>query len=234
MVPSTDFFRMKLITPAIASEPYTAEALPVRISTRSIIPSGRLPMSVKLLRLLSGSGKSAIRRPLTSTSVWLGPRPRRSTAWAPGVDWALVVFCWPCTLPLFWLSERSRSGTEVRPAAWICSEDTTVIGAGPSTCARGMREPVTWTASRLVTGASAAACAGRACGAGRAGAAGLAAAPFGTINIAPEASRWARKPLPLSSASSDCGDAACPLRPALRAPLSWSARYTSWVPVCRA
>ena len=109
-------------------------------------------MSVKLLRPLSGSGKSAMRRPLISTRVWLGPRPRRSTACAPGVDCAPVVFCWPCTLPLFWLSERSTSGTEVKPAERICSALITVIGAGPSICARGMREPVTWTASMLVTG----------------------------------------------------------------------------------
>ena len=227
VVPSTDFFRMKLITPAIASEPYTAEALPVRISIRSIMPSGMLPMSVKLLRLLSGSGKSAIRRPLTSTRVWLGPSPRRSTACAPGVDCALVVFCCPCTLPLFWLSERSTSGTVVRPAAWICSAVTMVMGAGPSTCARGMREPVTCTASRLVTGASACAAGLRA-----GGAAGALAA--GTISTAPEASRRAVKPLPASRASSACAEAACPRSPLLRAPFSWSARYTSWVPVWRA
>ena len=36
VVPSAFFFRMKLMTPEIASEPYTADALPLRISTRSI------------------------------------------------------------------------------------------------------------------------------------------------------------------------------------------------------
>ena len=217
---------MKLITPAIASEPYTAEALPVRISIRSIMPSGMLPMSVKLLRLLSGSGKSAMRRPLISTRVWFGPMPRRSTACAPGVDCALVVFCWPCTLPLFWLSERSTSGTEVRPEALICSAVTTVIGAGPSTCARGMREPVTWMVCRSVTGVSCGACCAAAGAAGTGGraVAGAALACAGTITTAPEASRRALKPLPLSSASSACGEAGWPCRPALRAPLSWSAR----------
>ena len=185
---------MKLITPAIASEPYTAEALPVSTSTRSIMPSGMLPMSVKLLRLLSGSGKSAMRRPLISTRVWFGPRPRRSTACAPGVDCALVVFCWPCTLPLFWLSERNTSGTEVRPAAWICSAVIRVIGAGPSTCARGMREPVTCTVSKSVTGASAGAdCGGAACAARGGVVAGAArVVAWGTITTAPEASRCAR------------------------------------------
>ena len=186
-------------------------------------------MSVKLLRLLSGSGKSAMRRPLTSTRVWFGPMPRRSTACAPGVDCALVVFCWPCTLPLFWLCERSTSGTVVRPEALICSAVTTVIGAGPSTCARGMREPVTCTVSRLVTWVSPLACAFGVAAARGAGA-GAGAAAAGTISTAPEASRWARKPLPFSSWSRPPWLETAPRTPALRAPLSWSARYTSWVP----
>ena len=37
------------MTPEIASEPYTAEALPLRISTRSISVVGMFEMSVKLL-----------------------------------------------------------------------------------------------------------------------------------------------------------------------------------------
>jgi len=55
-VPSTFFFRMKLITPEMASEPYTAEALPERISTRSISDVGMLEMSVKLLLPLYDCG----------------------------------------------------------------------------------------------------------------------------------------------------------------------------------
>ncbi|MNY18496.1 hypothetical protein D3C86_1518760 [compost metagenome] len=50
--------------------------------------------SVKLLWPWKGRGKSAMRRPLTSTRVWLGPRPRRSTCWAPGVKEAPDEDCW--------------------------------------------------------------------------------------------------------------------------------------------
>lgn len=110
-----------------------AEALPVSTSMRSIIPSGMLETSVKLLRPLNGIGKSAIRRPLTSTSVWFGPRPRRSTCWAPGEKSAPLEDCWLCVSPPFWVIARSTSGTLVKPLERICSALITVIGAGPST-----------------------------------------------------------------------------------------------------
>ncbi len=128
-----------------------AEALPVSTSMRSIIPSGMLETSVKLLRPLNGIGKSAMRRPLTSTSVWFGPRPRRSTCWAPGEKSAPLEDCWLCVSPPFWVIARSTSGTLVKPLERICSALITVIGAGPSTWARGMREPVTCTASSCCT-----------------------------------------------------------------------------------
>ncbi len=124
-----------------------AEALPVSTSMRSIIPSGMLETSVKLLRPLNGIGKSAMRRPLTSTSVWFGPRPRRSTCWAPGEKSAPLEDCWLWVSPPFWVIARSTSGTLVKPLERICSALITVIGAGPSTWARGMRDPVTCTAS---------------------------------------------------------------------------------------
>ena len=118
---------------------------------RSIIPIGMLETSVKLLRPWKGIGKSAMRRPLTSTRVWLGPRPRRSTCCAPGEKSAPLEDCWLWVSPPFWVIERSTSGTLVKPLAWICSAVMTVTGAGPSTCARGMREPVTCTVSSCCT-----------------------------------------------------------------------------------
>ena len=78
-----------------------ADALPLRISTRSISPTGMFEMSVKLLLPLNGSGKSAMRRPFTSTSVWFGPSPRRSTCWAPGVKSAPDALCWLWVSPPF-------------------------------------------------------------------------------------------------------------------------------------
>ncbi|WGG53645.1 hypothetical protein [Rugamonas sp. DEMB1] len=58
------FFRMKLRTPAMASEPYRVEAPSVRISTRSTADSGML---ARLTALPVPYG--AMRRPFSSTSV---------------------------------------------------------------------------------------------------------------------------------------------------------------------
>src|SRR5471032_2867966 len=56
VVPSAFDFRMKLMTPEIASDPYTAESLPLSISTRSISEVGMLEISVKLLDPLYDCG----------------------------------------------------------------------------------------------------------------------------------------------------------------------------------
>src|SRR5690606_15410990 len=127
-----------------------------------------------------------------------------STCCAPGVKSELLIDCGLWVEPLFWVIDRITSGMLVKPWALICSAVTTVIGEGPSTCARGMREPVTCTVSRSVTGLSAAE-AGGCCavppGAG-VDAGEVDCAPAGTITTAPEGSRWARNPLPRSNASS--------------------------------
>ncbi len=213
---------MKLTTPEIASEPYTAEALPLRISMRSIIPSGMLEMSVKLLRPLNGSGKSAMRRPLTSTRVWLGPSPRRSTCWAPGEKSAPLADCWLWVSPPFWVIARSTSGTVVKPLALMSSAVMVVIGAGPSTWARGMREPVTCRRSRSV-GASLSAC-GAGAGFGRAPGAGRGVASWRAISRAPEASRRATRPLPSSRRSAACAGLSSPRTPRVCRPASCSGR----------
>src|SRR3546814_5136948 len=132
-----------------------AEALPVSTSMRSTMPSGMLEMSVALTPPSIGRGKSARRRPLTSTRVWFGPRPRRSTCCAPGVKSELLIDCGLWVAPLFWVMDLITSGMLVKPLALICSAVITLIGEGPSICAHGMREPVTCTACSSVVSGSA-------------------------------------------------------------------------------
>src|SRR3546814_5755137 len=62
-------------------------------------------MSVALTPPSIGRGKSARRRPLTSTRVWFGPRPRRSTCCAPGVKSELLIDCGLWVAPLFWVMD---------------------------------------------------------------------------------------------------------------------------------
>ena len=69
---------MKLIAPAMASEPYTAEAPPVAISTRSMSMSGMMPMSERPVTLAGMK-----RLPSTSTRVRTEPKPRKSGASTP-------------------------------------------------------------------------------------------------------------------------------------------------------
>ena len=221
VVPSAWSFRMKFTTPEIASEPYTAEALPVSTSMRSIMPIGMLEMSVKLLRPLNGSGKSAMRRPLTSTRVWLGPSPRRSTSSAPGEKSAPLEDCWLCVSPLFWVIARITSGTLAKPAALISCAVTTVTGAGPSTCTRGMREPVTCTSSSRVACSGSGSAESLPAGAGADGGAVRRAAL--TITTAPDSSCCMVKPLPASSRRSASSVDSVPRTPAVRSPRSWSA-----------
>ena len=74
-LPAVEFFlRMKLITPATASEPYSAEAPSVRISTRSTASSGmlsRLTANPPPMLEPAFSACPATRCPSISTSVYL-------------------------------------------------------------------------------------------------------------------------------------------------------------------
>ncbi len=72
--PSKSFFRMKFTTPAMASAPYTAEAPPVIVSTRSMAADGMVLMS-----MISAAFAGCARRPSISTRVRFGPMPRRFT-----------------------------------------------------------------------------------------------------------------------------------------------------------
>ena len=76
---------MKLITPPIASEPYTAEAPSRRISTRSSAASGieLRSYSVELPSFGSAYATGVIRRPLSRISVELDDSPRSEAVDTP-------------------------------------------------------------------------------------------------------------------------------------------------------
>jgi hypothetical protein len=78
--PSKSSFRITLTAPAIASEPYTADAPPVMMSTRSINAVGIIDVSTS-----PSSLNGTVRRPFMRTSVRCEPRPRRSIVAAPCV-----------------------------------------------------------------------------------------------------------------------------------------------------
>ena len=84
---------MKFTTPAMASEPYTAEAPPVTTSMRSISAAGIWLMSGEGFGLPVLGSPTPSRRPSTSTRVRCGPRPRRFTVvMPPGLrQWVAVV-----------------------------------------------------------------------------------------------------------------------------------------------
>ena len=72
--PSKSSLSTKLTTPASASAPYTAEAPPVIVSTRSMAADGIVFKST-----ISAAFAGCARRPSTSTSVRFAPMPRRLT-----------------------------------------------------------------------------------------------------------------------------------------------------------
>ena len=76
-------FKIMLITPAIASEPYCAEAPSLKTSTLSIAAVGILFISVPTspfpgVSLIYTNALWFLRLPFTSTSVLLGPKPLKS------------------------------------------------------------------------------------------------------------------------------------------------------------
>ena len=81
IVLSSPFLVMMLITPATASEPYSAEAPSLRISTRSIADKGILFRSKADTAPRVPAGPA--RRPFNRIRVRFAPRPRRPTVSAP-------------------------------------------------------------------------------------------------------------------------------------------------------
>ena len=128
-----------LIAPPTAPSPYsTAAELPRRISTRSMLSSGRLTNSTAAMSM------SLRRRPLTSTSEFCAPRapnPRISTvARAPAVppnrsrNW--IPAAWPRNSGNVCAGEREMSSavytvTACGVSAWPrCGRDTVISSAG--------------------------------------------------------------------------------------------------------
>ena len=133
--------RMKLTTPATASEPYTAEAPPVTTSTRLTSIWGSESTST-VPPWLDG----ATRRPSTRIRVRAAPRARR---------FSVLELPLPEPLPWLrgvWLPMKSgslfkASGMVVGVVAWSCSVLTAVIGVGDRVMSEMTREPVTVTCS---------------------------------------------------------------------------------------
>ena len=140
--PSNSFFSLRLTTPLIASDPYTADAPPVMISTVSIRAGGMT------LRSGTPSPLPGINRiPSTRTSVRAVPRPRRSTFASP-----------PLTEPSVMLDVLVADGTNCGSAFSVVSTVTDPVrsnaawgtdtnGLADSKSRRGMREPVTTISS---------------------------------------------------------------------------------------
>ena len=135
------------MTPAIASEPYSVDAPSFSTSMRSIIAAGICEMSCRPPVVMPN------RLPLTSISVRLGPRLRRSMYAPPTASPAargavrltaglpaLVMFC-------------RISATELKPCFWMSSREITRTGAAVSTSTWRMRDPVTSMRSNVVGGA---------------------------------------------------------------------------------
>jgi hypothetical protein len=157
---------MMLITPAMASDPYSAEAPSFRISTRSIAETGIALMSTKFVVMLSAKGLIATRRPLTSTRVASAPRPRRLIEAAPlAVESWLLPRVENAPLPFEGIFSMSCCRF-ANPDLSMASRSITSTGlALAKSDERAMRDPVTITVS---VGSSADCCA-------RAGAARLVA-----------------------------------------------------------
>ena len=83
------------------------------------------------------------RRPLTSTSVRVAPRPRSEMFCVPSLPLVLVVMLRSAP-PSEEVMLKSTSPTEVRPVPSMAARSIVRTGDGPSTsAARGMRLPVT-------------------------------------------------------------------------------------------
>ena len=127
------------MTPAMASEPYTAEAPPVTTSTRSIRPAGMVPMSTT-----PEVDEAGTRSPSTRIRVRCGPRPRRSRVEKDSPPWLFDTRVLP---GMICGSSLSRVSTVTVPVRSNCSALTVVTGLGASRSGRAMREPVTTIAS---------------------------------------------------------------------------------------
>jgi hypothetical protein len=131
--------RMMFTTPDTASEPYSAEAPPVRTSTWSTIWDGIWLVSTS--PVLSAGTR---RLPSTRTRVRFTPRLRRSTVAIPAVPLSTVL---PSPSSTVDGSERSVWPMLVEPWSLNSCWPTAETGLVEYRPCCGMREPVTTTTS---------------------------------------------------------------------------------------
>ncbi len=113
-------------------------------STRSTAAVGIAPRSTESLAPVPPATK---RRPLSSTSVRRGPRPRRESRTDPSPSlfhWELMPFAWAGR-------DWRRSPRTTFPLAWSCSRVRITTGAGEVRSLRRRRDPVTTTSSSRTT-----------------------------------------------------------------------------------
>ncbi len=135
---------MKLMTPPIASLPYTAEAPSFSTSTRSIAANGIAARFTPSAPEMPPANVPR-RLPLTSTSVEVPPKPRSDAVWLLNVVAPMTL---PTeTLPALLLAEIRFmiSIAFVAPLLAISSRPMTWTGSAPSPSIRLMFEPVTST-----------------------------------------------------------------------------------------
>src|SRR6058998_2859816 len=135
-----------LITPAMASEPYWAAAPSRSTSIRSIAAVGIAFKSTPTVPrpnvpLTCTSAGGCRRLPLTSTSTWSGPRPRR-----------LAGLMWSEPSAMVWWDALNDGAsvariwfTSVWPVSCTSWEVITSTGTGVSTAVRDVRAPTTTT-----------------------------------------------------------------------------------------
>ncbi len=115
---------MMLTTPAMASEPYTAEAPSFNISMRSTAAGA----SVFRSNASPARPPALERRPLTSTSVLPAGSPRSVTVAVPSPPLLTAVLVW---LPITAGMKRSRSPRLCAPLASISGAPSTCTGPEP-------------------------------------------------------------------------------------------------------
>ena len=157
MPPERASFSAKFITPAIASEPYWAEAPSRSISAcLSAMPgmsamSGPWEPSARPLPYHVITAVRCRRFPFTSTRVWSGARPRRLAGRAKV---AASLIGWMFTLN-DGLTLRSRSAKSVAPWFTISPLGITTTGTGDSVTVLGCARVPTTTSDPMSSAVSA-------------------------------------------------------------------------------
>ncbi len=146
--PSNSSLSLKLTTPAIASEPYAADAPPVTTSTPEISAGDNT--------FRSGEPRPSAgirRRPSSKTSVCATPMPRNDTFAWPSFAGSFEV---PVADGANWGSVLRMRSTETAALCSNASAVSVTMGLGASKSGLAMREPVTRTSSSSPSLASAA------------------------------------------------------------------------------